>query len=50
MKSGSMVNLLFFKQLIDASINSTKLCDKIFVDVNDILHIKTPGGGGYGLI
>ena len=32
MKSGSMVNLLFFKQLIDASINSTKLCDKIFVD------------------
>ena len=22
----------------------------ISVDANDILHIKTPGGGGYGLI
>ena len=27
-----------------------KPCDKISVDVNDILHVKTPGGGGYGLI
>ena len=27
-----------------------KPCDKISVDVNDILHIKTPGGGGYGFI
>ena len=27
-----------------------ELSNKISVDVNDILHIKTPGGGGYGLI
>ena len=30
--------------------NVLKPCDKISVDANDILHIKTPGGGGYGLI
>ena len=47
-KAGKVGKSVIFRQ--NGKKNVLKPCDKISVDANDILHIKTPGGGGYGLI